>query len=100
MTRFVLRRLSQFDDLNGLELVLKNIDRLYPVFTDVIRYIQDLRALKRSRRIPVGNRLFDLLDDSLVGHLEFHRLWIFNTFSKDQEWDNESKFVSLYKKVF
>lgn len=96
LTRFVLRRLSQFDDIEGLELVLKNIDALYPVFTDVIRYIQELRALDTSRRQHVGKALLAFLEQSLVGHLEFHRLWIFNTFSKNREWDNEGTFAALY----
>jgi len=96
LTRFVLRRLSQFNDEEGLELVLKNIDRLYPVFTDVIRYIQDLKALTASQRQRVGKHMLAFLEKSLVGHLDFHRLWIFNTFTKDQEWDNEDTFASLY----
>lgn len=96
LTRFVLRRLSQFDDEEGLKLVLKNIDRLYPVFTDVIRYIQDLKALTTSQRQHVGKNMLAFLEKSLVGHLDFHRLWIFNTFAKDREWDNEDTFASLY----
>jgi len=66
------------------------------VFTDVIRYIQDLKALSTSRHQRVGKHMLAFLEKSLVGHLDFHRLWIFNTFTKDQEWDNEDTFASLY----
>lgn len=96
--RFVLRRLSQFDDMNGVELVLKHIDRLYPVFTDVIQYLQDLRTLSIEQRHKIGEALLNSLDASLVGHLDFHRLWIFNTFTKNREWDNEGTFVALFRK--
>ncbi|MFH1080742.1 MAG: RNA-directed DNA polymerase [Pseudomonadota bacterium] len=98
LTRFVLRRLSQFDDEEGVKFVLKSIDRLYPVFTDVIRYVQDLRTLEASRRHTLGKMLLRLLDGSLVGHLDFHRLWILNTFTKNMEWDNEDMFAALFKK--
>ena len=96
--KFVLRRLSQFDNLKALDVVLKNIDKLYPVFTDVIRYVQGLRSLNEEAKHKIGQRLLTLLEASVVGHLEFHRLWIFNTFSKSTEWDNESEFIKLFKK--
>jgi hypothetical protein len=97
LTRFVLRRLAQFDDINGLKLVLKNIDQLYPVFTDVIRYIHVLRSLSCHARENVGMILLEFLENSFVGHLDFHRLWIFNTFTRDREWDNEERFATLYR---
>lgn len=97
LTRFVLRRLSQFDDTEGVKVALTHIDQLYPVFTDVIRYVQALRALGTSTRHKLGKFMLGLMDSSLVGHLEFHRLWILHTFTKDREWDNEEAFASLFK---
>ncbi|MBL7129624.1 MAG: RNA-directed DNA polymerase [Ignavibacteria bacterium] len=98
LIRFIIRRFSQFDDINGVNYFLNNIDRLYPVFKDIIKYIQELRTINKKGRKIIGGKVLKLLKDSLVGHLEFHRLWIFNTFTNDFEWDNEDKFVSLYKK--
>lgn len=97
IVKFVLRRLRQFDDIKGVNLVLKNIDKLYPVFTDAVRYIQELRALNIPRRNRVGKILLDQINTTLVGHLDFHRLWIFNTFTENTDWDNASEFAPLYK---
>lgn len=96
LVRFVLRRLKQIDSEDCIDLVLDQIDALYPVFRDVIEYLQALRSLKQSRKQEIGSKLLDLLSQSLVGHLEYHRLWIFDTFTRDREWDNEGRFTSLY----
>ncbi len=39
-----------------------------------------------------------MLDDSLVGHLEYHLEWVFNLFASDEEWNNKSEYVKLYRK--
>lgn len=96
LVRFVLKRLKQIDSEESVDFVLNNINQLYPVFYDVITYITNLQALNIAERHEIGNKLIQLLDESIVSHLEYHRLWIFNTFTKDREWDNEGKFVSLY----
>jgi len=93
---FILKRLKQIDSEDSVDLVLNNINQLYTVFKDVMTYITSLRALDNTKKHEIGSKLIQLLDDSIVSHLEYHRLWIFDTFTKDREWDNEGKFVSLY----
>lgn len=97
IVRFALNRLAQFDDINCIDLVLNNIERLYPAFKYVILYIQKLRSLDENERKKVGLKLIGLLENSLVSHLEYHRSWILDTFTKDQKWDSEGKFVPLYR---
>jgi len=98
VVRFALRRLGQFDDMKGLNLVLSHIDKLYPVFVEVVQYCQNLRSLNPENKHKVGKILLGLLDSSLVGHLEFHRLWVLETFTKSIEWDNEEAFAALFNK--
>lgn len=96
LVRFILGRLSQINNPNSIEVLIKNIDKLYPVFKDVLKYIQSIDVEEEVKRI-VGAQLIDLINEtSLVGHLEFNRLWLFNTFTKDNQWDNELKFATLF----
>lgn len=98
LVRFVLGRLRQIDNENCVDLVLDKIDCIYPVFKDVICYIQDLSNLNTLKKHEIGEQLIQLIDTSLVGHLEYHRMWVFDTFTRDCDWDNEDKFVSLFNK--
>jgi hypothetical protein len=96
ITRFVLRRLAQINDVSGLKIVGESIDVLYPVFKDVLAYITSIRSVDEEYRHKLGKYLLDLVRESVVGHLPFHKCWIINTFTKGREWDNEGEFSSLY----
>lgn len=96
MTGFILRRLAQLDREDCVEVVLDNIKGLYPVFKDAMRYLRGVRCLTEESRHSIGRRLLNLIDDSIVGHLEYHRCWIFNTFTESRDWNNEEQFVSLH----
>jgi hypothetical protein len=96
ITGFILRRLSQINDLDGLSLVLKNIETLYPVFKDVLIYVTAIRKVDTKYRRKLGRFLIELIKNSVVGHLEFHKCWIINTFTKNKEWDNKNEFATIY----
>lgn len=98
LVRFILKRMAQFGNTDQIDLVIQNIDKLYPAFKDVISYVKDVRNIDQERRHQIGEKLLNLIEQSIVGHLEYHRLWVFDIFSENREWDNESKFVSLYHK--
>lgn len=99
LTRFVLRRLGQINDQTGIALVLKNIELLYPIFKDVLGYISEIRRITPELRHKIGNYLIGLLENSIVGHLPYHKCWILNIFTHDREWDNEKRFQGLYNSI-
>lgn len=94
--QFALKRLSQLDNADSVDLALDSIGPLYPVFKDVMEYFQSLRRLDPIRKSALGARLFELAASSVVGHLPFHRLWLFSVFTHNREWNNESKLVELF----
>lgn len=96
ITRFVLRRLSQINNPDAIDIVLNNIMVLYPVFKDAVEYVTSIRRMESSLRGQIGQRLIDIIEKSIVGHLDYHRCWILHTFTKDREWDNEHRFIKLY----
>jgi len=99
LTRFVLRRLGQINNTEGISLVLKNIELLYPIFKDALRYIAEIRKIAPDLRHRMGNYLIGLLENSIVGHLAYHKYWILNLFTHDREWDNDKKFQGLYNSI-
>ena len=97
-TRFILRRLAQLGNDDCVEMALTNIESLYPVFTDVIMYLGQLRHTTPETRKCIGAKALSLLKDSLVSHLEYHRLWLLSLFASDTGWDNEDRFFDLFVK--
>lgn len=96
ITRFVLRRLAQIHDHSAIQLVGDNLEVLYPVFKEVLAYITSIRTTESSYRHRLGKYLIDLIEASVVGHLEFHKCWIMNAFTRGREWDNEAELAALY----
>ena len=94
--KFILRRLGQLGDDSVLEDVFNNIEYLYPVFPDIINYLRSLRYLEPGHKHSIGQRVIQLLEDSIVSELTYHRMWILDLFTHSQEWDNESRFFSMY----
>lgn len=81
---------------DALEICIDNIDKLYTVFKSIFIYINDLDVLTPEEKSKYGAQIIELLDSSIVGHLEYHLDWVFNLFASDKEWNNKSKYVQLY----
>lgn len=94
--KFCLRRLGQLGDDSIVDDVFQNLESLTPVFVEIISYIKNLRFMNPQGRSALGGRLLDLLDDSIVSELAYHRMWIIHVFTESTEWDNEDRFVTLY----
>ncbi|MXY64670.1 reverse transcriptase [Candidatus Poribacteria bacterium] len=94
--RFILRRLGQLGDDSIVDDIFGSLDSIYPAFVDVVRYLGDLRFLNTRQKSDVGNKLLELLENSIVSELTYHRMWIVNMFTHSTEWDNEDKFVAIY----
>lgn len=95
---FVLRRMAQMKNSNSLDLILQNVDKLYTAFKHIFVYINELE-LNHAQMKAVSDKLIGILDDSIVGHLEYHRMWLFKTFSKGQDW-NIDKLATYYNEYF
>jgi hypothetical protein len=96
VVKFCLRRLGQLGDDSVVEDIFDNLESLVPAFVDIVSYFASLRFLRPADRSALGSRLLDLLQDSIVSELAYHRMWIVNIFTNSREWDNEGRFVNLY----
>lgn len=98
LTKFVLRRLTQLRDDNAIDLVLGNITRLYPVFKDCLAYIKSMQDAPAVDTHEIGKRVIEMINNDIIGHLEYHRAWILSLFTENSEWNNNEQFIPLYSK--
>lgn len=96
-TRFLINRLGQLGRLSPLKKMLEATDKLYPVFTEVIRYLaRQTDSLTPESRVKIGKFLLDKLKGSVISHLEFHRMQIMSLFAGSNKWGNADKLASFY----
>jgi hypothetical protein len=93
--RFLLRRLTQLGNAEVLEDIFQNLEVLHAVFPDVIRYLQSLRNVSPQNRKDIGGRILELLHNSIVAEMNYHRMWALTLFTESEEWDNEDRFLNL-----
>lgn len=98
VVRFCLRRLGQLGDDSVVEIIFDNLESITPAFVDIMGYFSSLRFLNSETRSELGARILDLLTDSIVSELAYHRMWIIQLFTTSREWDNENRFVNLYNR--
>ena len=97
--RFAIRRFAQLQDDSAVPLLLDQIEDSHPAFPDTIRYLLALNTLSKSARHTLGGRILDLLDDSVVSELAWHRMWALTLFTKGTEWNHSDRFVGLIADV-
>ena len=95
LTQFILRRLSQLQDSDVAPQMLTHIDRLYPVFVDVIIYLGSLKNLSSTERADIGAEVLNLLDNSVASNLEYHRMHLLNLFASSPAWGNTNRLTGL-----
>jgi hypothetical protein len=102
LVSFVLRRLGQLNNTDALEIIFEgnNIDKLYTSFKSIFQYIYDLSGIDEKMKERYGNKLLDLMETSIFGHLEYHRAWLLGLFASDFGWSTKRKFVDLYGRFF
>jgi hypothetical protein len=93
--KFVLRRMGQLGDDSLVDEIFEKLDALYPAFEDIIQYFSNLRNLQTTRYHEIGKRVIDLLEESLVSELEYHRIWALDLFTHTTQWDNENRFFKM-----
>lgn len=95
---FVLKRMAQLQNTEVLDLILDNTEKLYPAFKHVFNYLNEVELTIEQKK-EVSKKLYRIFDESIIGHLEFHRMWLFKTFSNGPGWKTE-KLSALYNECY
>lgn len=94
--KFILRRLGQVDDADVVDDLLDKAEHCYPVLSQIVQYFGALRSLNRAARTKIAAKMINLIRDSTVGHLPYHRCWLLSLFSESADWNQKDQFVELY----
>src|SRR5262249_43246959 len=95
LLRFALRRLGQLNDASVALEVSSQIEKLYPIFPELIRYVRSLDGLDSVAKNDIGESILSLLEGSVISKSEYFRMWALDLFTRDDSWDNEKRFVKL-----
>src|SRR6266545_1157730 len=96
---FVLGRMSQLGDSSVPDEVIDRLDRLYPVFPQIVAYLKNLRNLDDDEYKRIGGRLLEALEGSIVSELEYHRMWGLDLFSSSTRWNHADRFFRMLGEV-
>ena len=99
LIRFVLHRLAQLEEPAAIGILLDNLDTLYPMFPDIIKYIEQFSSLDANFRNHVGKRLLDAYENSIISELAYHKLWCLHLFSNSNMWGQHNRFFQLYSEA-
>jgi hypothetical protein len=98
LTKFLLNHLGQLRQEDTIELILENLDKLYPVITEVVRYFSNVGVtISQEERESIGRRLIEKLDGTVVSILEFNRMQILSLFAGSNSWGNSENFPRLFE---
>jgi hypothetical protein len=101
MTRFLINRLAWFVQPNSSDVLmtlLNNIDKLYPVLPEVIRYLTVYEPLLSDDTArEIGKFLLNKLDNSVISQLEYHKMMIATLFVSSHRWGNINRLIQQYK---
>lgn len=99
LVRFVLHRVVQLSLQDDEDVLLSNVGRFYPVFPGLISAVA-VQGISGGERVAIGQRLIELLDHPVVGHLEYHRQWVLSLFAADDRWNHRDRLVQLFNEYF
>lgn len=105
LMRFVLRRLIQVGEVTTdlALLLLSRIDKLIPVFKDIIKIIRAVLDVGESfdshKHRKLINAVTNLLNDPYLSHIEYYRAWLLTLF--EDEYNSQfGTWPSLYNSHF
>lgn len=98
--KFLIGNLARFENTEVADLILteNNMRKLFPILKSIIHHLEQVRSYSETQKHLIGEKVLDLLENSFVGELEFNRAWLLHLFSHSNEWNNQSRFLSLIKK--
>lgn len=97
---FLLANLARVDNTSVAEILLRpeNARKLMPKFRSVIIYLTRVRSFSPSHKALLGSLVLQLLNDEIIGQIDFNRAWLSHLFTLSDEWDNKDRLSQLHDK--
>lgn len=96
LIKYILNRFIERQDGGLIEYLLTSIDKLFPVFFEIVKYIQRT-DIENSRKERVGELLYHIYDNSILSSCRFSRMWIANCFSNDPDMASSTMLYNMFE---
>lgn len=95
---FILGRLSALQKPDLIPIVLKNLERLYPVSHSVASFFNKFTSLKVSDKKKIAEALLrPLLTKRRPTAPTYYAIWILHLFFQNGSWDHADSLLRIYK---
>lgn len=95
--RFALQQIRWWGLADDDGLILDRMRQLDTIFSDAIAAATANPDLTPDEKRQVAERLLDLVDDDVFGHLEYFRAWILWVFTDSAEWNHSPRLREIYE---
>ncbi|PHQ69062.1 MAG: hypothetical protein COB93_09010 [Sneathiella sp.] len=105
MISFLLGRLSLIDEFKDewrqtfVDLVLSNIEHLYPISDSIARFFKSFENLTKSERNKIATALLKPVLSSKIPPPDYYTMWILSVFIESDEWKNATKLAKVYEQT-
>ncbi len=100
LTKYLINRLGQLQQVSIIKKLLSNLDALHPVFPEIVRYLARLvDVIPETSRARIGDFMLRQLTDTVISQLDFHRMLIMSLFAGSNKWGNADRLPGLYSKA-
>jgi hypothetical protein len=96
--RFALQQIRWWGLADEEGLILDRMRQLDTVFSDAIGAATASPDLTADEKREVAERLLELVDDDVFGHLEYFRVWILWVFTDSADWNHSPKLQKIYER--
>ena len=96
--RFALQQIRWWGLVDEDRLVLGRIRQLDTVFSDAIEAATADPSLSTVEKRDIAERLLELVDDEVFGHLEYFRAWILSVFAESADWNHSPRLQDHYRR--
>ncbi|MFC1916240.1 RNA-directed DNA polymerase [Chloroflexota bacterium] len=79
--KFVLSRMGQLNQHEGIEEIFNNINKCYHLVPNIVSYIKLLKDIEGENRDYISGKAINIISSSIIGQLPFNRCWILSLFS-------------------
>ena len=96
--RWFFLRLVQVGHPGALEVLINEFSQLEPCLSSVCFYIAAIQSIPAAKWQKIGEKMLDILDQSLIMDTEFARLSILSLFSKNQHIDHFNRLSERFER--
>ncbi len=105
MITFLLGRLSNIDEFKDewrstlVDLVLENIEHLYPISNSLARFFKGFKDLPAKERRKIATALLRPIVKNKIPPPDYYTMWVLSIFMSNSTWNNANKILKIFSET-